>query len=262
VHIEKGDVMDLGKYCITEHFSITDWSRWRVEIFEKIFLFQEKHGRLPNSLIGNKKMGEKLDALSVEWLENQEAGGPEMEGFVEIAMKLAKVCELSQCALGYVLGEEEEDDTFFMACFHDEEEEDETTFHEMSLHLGDWTHWDREIYEHAVAFEEVYDTYPNLLCANPVTFARLNLQAVNTPKKENIVGPDGESPEPDEFPELQSFCCEDFELTFCLNDELEDGHLILIFDANPDFTTPDDDGGEPVPVTEEEEPLRKEIATC
>ena len=254
--------MQEGQHCIAEHFSITDWSRWRVEIFEEIFRFHEKHGRLPNNLIGNQKMGEKLEALSVEWLENQEAGGPEMEGFVEIAMKLAKVCELSQCALGYVLGEEEEDGTFFMAHFYDKEEEEEAAFHEMSFMLDDWTHWDRELHGHVTAFEETYGTYPNLLCAHPVTLARLNLHMANTSHRENIQNPDGESPPPDEFPQVGSFCCEAYELTFCMESRADEGQFLLVYDSDPQFTSPDDDDGEPLPMPEEEEPLRKEMATC
>jgi len=122
--------------------------------------------------------------------------------------------------------------------------------------IDDWTVWDDTIYAQIGVFTSRHGVTPNILLANEASYSRLNLASANTAMRENIHGPNGETPEPDEFPELDGFETADCSLCFCLDTMLSDHCFQLIHDADAWFDDdPDGDDGEPIPVEEAEENL-------
>ena len=133
---------------------------------------------------------------------------------------------------------------------------DERTVIFQDFRIDDWTVWDDAIYAQIGVFTSRHGLTPNILLANEASYSRLNLASANTAMRENILGPNGETPEPDEFPELDGFETEDCSLRFCLDTMLSDHCFQLIHDGAPTFTDgPDGDDGEPMPVEEVEEDL-------
>jgi hypothetical protein len=111
-----------------------------------------------------------------------------------------------------------------------------------------WAHWDDTVYDAIEDFRARFTLAPNILLASETTHARIDMAA----KKKNIRGPAGEEAPEDEHTPICGFRGEDYELDFCIDENLPAGRFSLIYDADPDG-----DGGEPVPDEDTEEPGAK-----
>lgn len=114
--------------------------------------------------------------------------------------------------------------------------------------LGLWSAWDDAIAGAAELFRSLYSVYPNILLANDVTLRRIDMIA----EKSRLKNENGEKAKSGMYCQVGGFVAEGFELTFGIDEKLEDGYFSLIFDSDPD------DDGEPVPEEDTEvEVIRK-----
>ncbi len=100
-----------------------------------------------------------------------------------------------------------------------------------------WVRWDDELHGFATEFQEVLGVFPNILLANEVTYARIDMAA----RKQHIRDDDGTTPQDGEHTPLGSFVGPDYVLEFAIDPRLGDARVSLIYDCDPDG------GGEPVP---------------
>ena len=110
--------------------------------------------------------------------------------------------------------------------------------------IAGWQTWDDQVNGFVGLFRQRFGVAPNLLVASQPTLARIDIAA----DKANTVDSLGNHPEPAEYAPLACFRGPDYQLDFCVMDELADNEVLLVYDSNPD-----DDGGEPVPQPETDE---------
>ncbi|MCC5815798.1 MAG: hypothetical protein JJT78_13680 [Leptospira sp.] len=107
--------------------------------------------------------------------------------------------------------------------------------------------WDHLIYKNAIAFQEKYGVYPNVLLACVDTFREIdtvaNFIARNKIRDETIAA-NYTNPPQGNFANLSGFYTEDFEIDFAIEDSLEIGKMKLVFDSDPDW------GGETAPTSQ------------
>lgn len=115
----------------------------------------------------------------------------------------------------------------------------------------DYQHWDRELYESANLFREIFTIFPNIVITSKPTAIKIEMVA-NNKRKHNIKGSENQNPDPDEFALLTSFEAGEFSLEFAIDDSIPDNKFILAFDSAPNW-----DDGEP---KEEPEKIQKEKA--
>ena len=120
----------------------------------------------------------------------------------------------------------------------------------LKLHcvIIDFSVWDDTIHLCVEKFHKKYNVYPNILLANEYTYRKIDLHAQKHP--ERLIDPDREETiETSSYPYtgLSYFTTEDYSLELCLDFDLQNGSITLIFDEDPDFS------GEPAPVPEESE---------
>ena len=82
-----------------------------------------------------------------------------------------------------------------------------------------------------VDFHEEKGVYPNILLANISTFERIDKYCKKHP--ENLVY-EGSEQSP-EFDGLSGFYTSEYNLDFCIDNDIAINHFRLIFDENPDF---------------------------
>ncbi|MBX3246061.1 MAG: hypothetical protein KF901_02635 [Myxococcales bacterium] len=106
--------------------------------------------------------------------------------------------------------------------------------------IGRWSAWDDQVNGFANDFCATFGTYPNLLQASDVTFRRIDMAA----RKENVYSPAGEPAEEGAYTPLGEFVRPHYALTFVVEPSLDDGQVVLFYDADPDG-----DGGIPLEDT-------------
>ncbi len=103
--------------------------------------------------------------------------------------------------------------------------------------IRSWAGWDHEVNEFVLEFRDRFSVSPNVLLANEVTFNRIDMAAT----EDNIVGDEGQHPEPGAYAPLEAFNGPDYSLMFAFDDTLPDLRVSLIYDPDPAGD------GEPVP---------------
>ena len=108
-----------------------------------------------------------------------------------------------------------------------------------TFRFKEYLNWDMEIHIAVKIFKTSKGMFPNIMLANKNTFDKIDLHANQYP--ERIKPGDAqqvnrsEYDDEEDFKEIGSFCTEECELEFCLDNELDDDSYTLVYDDNPDF---------------------------
>ena len=119
-----------------------------------------------------------------------------------------------------------------------------------TFQIDRWEHWDHRIHAGVQDFRARFTVTPNILVANEITLARIDMAAA----KANIRDRDGVPAEEGAYTPLDSFIGPDYRLDLCIDPNLPDASFSLIYDEDPDG------GGEPVP--DEDTPDPSEVLLC
>ena len=107
----------------------------------------------------------------------------------------------------------------------------------------DWAQWDHEIHECVVDFLQTQRSLPTILVANGRTFHQINMRVANSEQRDNIRNVEGSAPQDAEYPYLTAFSTGEYDLVFCMDDEMTFGTFRLVYDSAPVFD-PDEDSDE------------------
>lgn len=115
--------------------------------------------------------------------------------------------------------------------------------HRKTYKITVWKRWDYDVCSAVEDFYSRTKVYPNVLLANPTTFAKINLIAAKSmiASGSRIGKSSGETPDGVEYVDLTGFVGDGYELRFAENKKLADTAFALLFDSDPDG------GGEPWP---------------
>jgi len=106
--------------------------------------------------------------------------------------------------------------------------------------------WDDTIHIFALKFYQKYNVYPNILLASEATYKKIDLYAQMHP--ERLYDPDGQNTiveSSHSYEGIDVFVTENYSLDCCIDYDLTEGNITLVFDEAPDFS------GEPIPEIEE-----------
>ncbi len=106
-----------------------------------------------------------------------------------------------------------------------------------------WRKWDRQVDLCVQDFFSRFHIYPNIVLANLVTYKRIDLIA----RPDHITNASGETPTAAEYVPLGGFVGESYELSFCIDEQLDDKAFVLIYHDDPT-------SGEPIPGEDTESP--------
>lgn len=106
--------------------------------------------------------------------------------------------------------------------------------------FSDITSWSHELNSWAQNFKARHHVFPNILIASSETYNRIDMVA-NSNGQEKIRNPEGKPAVA--FVSMSGFRGQDYELAFCIDDQLDRDRVKLIFDSDP--------GGDGEPIEEE-----------
>jgi hypothetical protein len=103
----------------------------------------------------------------------------------------------------------------------------------------DFSIWDDTIHLFVVKFHDQFNVYPNILLASDSTYRKIDLYAQMHPNRIMITEDDGNvetiETSDESYNGLSSFVTEDYELECCLDNDLQEGSFVLVYDETPDF---------------------------
>ena len=113
--------------------------------------------------------------------------------------------------------------------------------------ITDFKVWDDTINSFVQQFYKENKLYPNILIACDFTYHKIDDYVQIHP--ERVIAPDGEDMRTSELPYggIDCFEASNYELKFCIDNQLQENSFLLVFDENPEF-----DGGEPMFVEKSE----------
>ena len=113
--------------------------------------------------------------------------------------------------------------------------------------ITDFKVWDDTINSFVRKFQKKYQVYPNILLSCDYTYRKIDLYVQM--HLERVITPDGKDMKTSNLSYMGIDCFEasNYNLRFCVDNELSENSFLLVYDENPEF-----DGGEPVPVEKNE----------
>jgi hypothetical protein len=114
---------------------------------------------------------------------------------------------------------------------------------EEEAQFDDYESWDDTLYLIANVFKQKHSIYPNIMLASEATYNHIDENV----RKNGIkhLEYEGDENPPPEFKGLSSFSTEDFEVNFCLDNDLPENIFHLVYDDDPSFDGEDlDENGQ------------------
>ncbi|NLK46531.1 MAG: hypothetical protein GX297_07765 [Treponema sp.] len=95
----------------------------------------------------------------------------------------------------------------------------------------DYSVWADTLYGKIIDFYLERGIYPNILLTSDATYDKITEYEMDKPENRRWEG----EGEPEEFTGFSSFFTDDFEVLFCIDNEMETNHFKLIYDEDPIF---------------------------